>query len=752
MSLASVIGALRANLSLGTAQFEQGAKKAQGAAGKLRSTLAQTFSRIPGLEGFANSINGIRGNFGTLAASATAALGAMSISAINTAKELQNMSRIANASPEEFQKIAYAGEQVGISQEKMGDILKDVNDRVGDFIATGGGPMADFFERIAPKVGVTAEQFRKLSGPQALQLYVDSLEKAGLNQQDFTFFMEAMASDSTALIPILKNGGKAAQEFGQRLEDLGGVRSNESVAALAAMKTSISEVGIVMAGVKNTLGDAFAPVITALASSFVSLMTNGSGLRLVFDGIAAVAGTVAGVFSNVVNIISHLVSGIWNAASAAASWINQTTGIGSAIQTVWDWTFGAIVKLIGRISNLLDAVGGIGNAFVLLGKVASGTWNGIVETAKAIPIGLQAVWASIKASFFGLMFLLMQKWSEFVTMMFTTTAGTPVEMEILKSAMDAASVGMMNFKQAEGDAAAEADSLSESFKGAVADGFKPATDALAELWAGTEDTKTAMDETTNSTNNLGGGLDQLAEKTGGGAAKLSKYQEVVKRLSDELTKLKETMGMTALQEQIWQAQREAGVSAGSAQGGHIADLIAQTQKMKDQKDAAEGLKDAFADMFSEILIGSGSASKALSNFFKLIAQNLMNKAIANLLGSVFGAGGALGAVGEFLGFGTNANGTENWRGGMSMVGERGPEMVNLPRGSSVYNAQKTRSMLREGGGSSSINVSLSPDLRADIIDQAKQNSVKITESGINSYRQSGVRKDIVQHSRDPHRY
>jgi hypothetical protein len=85
----------------------------------------------------------------------------------------------------------------------MSDILKDVNDRIGDFMQTGGGPMADFFENIAPKVGVTAEQFARLSGPEALQLYVDSLEKAGLSQQEMTFYLEAMASDTTALIPLL---------------------------------------------------------------------------------------------------------------------------------------------------------------------------------------------------------------------------------------------------------------------------------------------------------------------------------------------------------------------------------------------------------------------------------------------------------------------------------------------------------------------------------------------------------------------
>lgn len=40
--------------------------------------------------------------------------------------------------------------------------------------------------------------------------------------------------------------------------------------------------------------------------------------------------------------------------------------------------------------------------------------------------------------------------------------------------------------------------------------------------------------------------------------------------------------------------------------------------------------------------------------------------------------------------GYNAGGTQNWRGGWTWVGENGPELVNLPRGSQVLPAQESR--------------------------------------------------------------
>lgn len=51
--------------------------------------------------------------------------------------------------------------------------------------------------------------------------------------------------------------------------------------------------------------------------------------------------------------------------------------------------------------------------------------------------------------------------------------------------------------------------------------------------------------------------------------------------------------------------------------------------------------------------------------------------LADKVGGLFGGGGKSGSVGS------NAEGTNNWRGGPTWVGERGPELVNLPKGSRV---------------------------------------------------------------------
>src|SRR3546814_1255657 len=48
-------------------------------------------------------------------------------------------------------------------------------------------------------------------------------------------------------------------------------------------------------------------------------------------------------------------------------------------------------------------------------------------------------------------------------------------------------------------------------------------------------------------------------------------------------------------------------------------------------------------------------------------------------------------------WGNNAKGTPYWKGGMTWVGERGPELVDLPRGSAVYPREKSVAMAASAG-------------------------------------------------------
>ena len=208
--------------------------------GKGLSNTTKTFNVL----GSAASKLGLAFSAGAVMAGFTALID----NASRSAKELTNLWRVAGVGVEDFQKMAFASKTVGIEQDKLADILKDVNDKFGDYFATGAGPLADFFENIAPKVGVTAKAFQGLSSDQALGLYVKTLQEAGVNQQELTFYMEAIASDATALAPLLLNNAEAMTELGARAEALGVVLDEDLIGKSAKLRERWDEVMGAMSG------------------------------------------------------------------------------------------------------------------------------------------------------------------------------------------------------------------------------------------------------------------------------------------------------------------------------------------------------------------------------------------------------------------------------------------------------------------------------------------------------------------------
>lgn len=159
--------------------------------------------------------------------------------AAQAVSEMSRLSQLSGTTATAFQKWSVAAKSVGIDGDKLGDIFKDVQEKFGEFAATGGGGAADFFEFIAPKIGMTAEQFKNLSGPDALQLYVRGLEKANLTQDQMIFYLESLASDSSLLLPILRDSGLQLEEMGTQAERLGRILDEKTIQNIKAFNSAL---------------------------------------------------------------------------------------------------------------------------------------------------------------------------------------------------------------------------------------------------------------------------------------------------------------------------------------------------------------------------------------------------------------------------------------------------------------------------------------------------------------------------------
>ncbi|MGG5825944.1 hypothetical protein [Aeromonas salmonicida] len=146
---------------------------------------------------------------GAIAAAGVAAAGGLSMMAIETMKaqkELERAAKLAGSSVEEFSKLAIVAQQNGLEIDKLGDIYKDVFDRVGDYVTAGTGPLQDFFDAIKGKSDFTIDDLIGKSAPEALSAIASELERVGASTAQITFVMESIASDSTLLFDAIKNG------------------------------------------------------------------------------------------------------------------------------------------------------------------------------------------------------------------------------------------------------------------------------------------------------------------------------------------------------------------------------------------------------------------------------------------------------------------------------------------------------------------------------------------------------------------
>ncbi|MFV3387821.1 hypothetical protein ACNFCJ_20785 [Pseudomonas sp. NY15364] len=275
-------------------------------------------------------------------------------SALATA-QMARMAELSGSTAEEFQRWAYASRTVGIEQDKLGDIFKDVQDKIGDFLQTGGGPMADFFENIAPKVGVTAEQFRNLSGPQALQLYVSSLQQANLSQSEMTFYMEAIANDATLLLPLLANNSAAFSDLAREAEDLGLVLSNDAAAGALEFERGLNTLGAVSDGAGKQISAELVPTLNVLTGLLADNAREGGYTAEIANVLSfglKVLASAAIVAGNAFGSLGRFIGGAAAAAAAAAS--GEFAQAADIMRAVGEDNARETGAAIERVKNLWD--------------------------------------------------------------------------------------------------------------------------------------------------------------------------------------------------------------------------------------------------------------------------------------------------------------------------------------------------------------------------------------------------------------
>jgi hypothetical protein len=217
-------------------------------------------------------------------AGVTASFALIAKSAVDSAKELDAQAQLAGVNVEEFQALSYAFGQFNISQEKFADISKDVQDKLGDFLATGAGPFKDFFEQVAPKVGLTADALKNLSSSEVLIAVKKAMDDANVSAKEQVFYMESLANDATLLIPALQDNGKVVNELAQEYRDLNLAISETDVTKVKELSDEMARLEAAGQKLKFSLASAFVEPLADIGEAINDFYT-GSVVRFERDFI-----------------------------------------------------------------------------------------------------------------------------------------------------------------------------------------------------------------------------------------------------------------------------------------------------------------------------------------------------------------------------------------------------------------------------------------------------------------------------------
>ncbi|WP_311273541.1 MULTISPECIES: hypothetical protein [unclassified Rhizobium] len=645
----AVIGALRVNLGLNTAEFENGVKRAQASSNKFGAAIKTAF--VAAAAAAAGALSG-------LAVALTSTLGAVD--------DIAKRAQISNTTFEDFQRLAFAARSVGIEGDKLADIFKDVNDKIGDFNQTGGGPMKDFFENIAPKVGLTAEAFKNLSGPQALQLYYDSLKKAGANQQQMTFYMEALASDATALIPLLAKGGEGFRKFGegasviseetgnklrffnQSMRNVGQAISDVALAGVAALAPALVVIGAGLNSFSQSLRDLIQFLPTVAEYSAVA----GGALALMFA--PAILSTVG---SLIIAIGTGLVGAIQFLTVAIAANPLGALAIGMAAAVVAAYHFrDEIQQAIG-----VDVV-----------QIAKDAANLVIGSFVAAFEDIKFVWQNfpsiIGSAVIGAANLVIKVVNEMVN-------GAKMAVNDLISAINYIPGVDVEAVNTGGRAIDEiANPFSEALSGAVDKRNEAVSAALNKDYIG--QLGKAFEGATPAAVNFGSAMGnvnkELAAGAGDGGSKkgkseAEKYSDIIDKANRRIATLKAEQQAVGMSEEAAAALRyetdllnqaqQRGIAISAAQKTEISGLAQAmasieiaTEKMREALDFAKDATNGFLSDFRQGLENGESIWKSFGNAAMNVLNKIIDKIQTQLVDALFSANSMLGGGSSGGGF------------------------------------------------------------------------------------------------------
>ena len=246
--------------------------------------------------------------------------------------ELADFSATVGESVEDIQRLGFAAEQSGSSNEALRSSLEKLNEKIGE-ASKGAGEPAEMFKKLG--VSIRDAEGNVRSGA---SIFTDLSNKfAGLSKAEQINLAKKLGIDAS-LITLLNGGSEAISELGIEAEKLGLVFSEEVVSAGADLDDQIQLMLGSFGALKDALSVGLFPQVTMIVKNIrdwiaanrefieqkLGAVLQGivSVLQFLFNiigGVFAIFGKLVGVVNSVVDVMKLLtaITIVWIALQAA---------------------------------------------------------------------------------------------------------------------------------------------------------------------------------------------------------------------------------------------------------------------------------------------------------------------------------------------------------------------------------------------------------------------------------------------------
>ncbi len=268
----------------------------------------------------------------------------------NVIRDMVTTADAVNVSIKSLSEWTYAAQKQGLAADKMGDIFKDVQDKIGDFISTGGGEAADIINNL----GLSVDVLKSKSADEQLLLIAEGLDKVGTKGEKI-FYLESLADEASRLLPLLENGAEGLKKAQNEARLLGVSLDSVEAAKVAQAGDEITRLTGLFTGAANELTVAFAPALSAVNQQIVDGALElggwkgvfGNTLDFVMDGLSVLID-----HSHRMRKILKLIELGWLEIGAAG--LNTLAGISDITADVLNTVLIPFKKVISDISNGLS--------------------------------------------------------------------------------------------------------------------------------------------------------------------------------------------------------------------------------------------------------------------------------------------------------------------------------------------------------------------------------------------------------------